>query len=136
MYSFGLVLWEIVRRTSIEGKILEAYALPYHDMVPADPTVEDMKKVVIAQQKRPFVPNRWSENSVLESVVKMIKDCWKQNAPARLSSLRVKKNLSKLMDMVKPAPSNTTLSEEYAVISDVNIHIPETYIENHTSVKA
>ena len=33
-------------------------------MVPADPTVEDMKKVVIAQQKRPFVPNRWSENSV------------------------------------------------------------------------
>lgn len=136
MYSFGLVLWEIVRRTSIEGKILEAYALPYHDMVPADPTVEDMKKVVIAQQKRPFVPNRWSENSVLESVVKMIKDCWKQNAPARLSSLRVKKNLSKLMDMVKPAPSNTALSEEYAVISDVNIHIPETFIENHTSVKA
>ena len=73
---------------------------------------------------------------VLESVVKMIKDCWKQNAPARLSSLRVKKNLSKLMDMVKPAPSNTALSEEYAVISDVNIHIPETFIENHTSVKA
>ena len=40
------------------------------------------------------------------------------------------------MDMVKPAPSNTALSEEYAVISDVNIHIPETFIENHTSVKA
>ena len=32
--------------------------------MPAEPTVEDMKKVVVEQQKRPFVPNRWSENSV------------------------------------------------------------------------
>ncbi|XP_068752319.1 activin receptor type-1-like isoform X1 [Montipora capricornis] len=135
MYSFGLVIWEIVKRTLIEGKMLEAYELPYHGMVPAEPTAEDMKKIVVSQQKRPFVPNRWSENSVLESVVKMMRDCWKQNAPARLSSLRVKKNLSKLMEMVKPAPSNTTLSQEYAIISDVNIHIPETSSENHGSVK-
>lgn len=72
---------------------------------------------------------------VLESMVKLMKDCWKQTAPARLSSLRVKKNLSKLMEMVKPAPTNTALSEEYAVISDVNIHIPETYSETHDTVK-
>ena len=73
---------------------------------------------------------------VLESMVKLMKDCWKQNAPARLSSLRVKKNLSKLMEMVKPAPSNTALSEEYgAIISDVNIHIPETCSENQATLK-
>ena len=68
---------------------------------------------------------------VLESMVKLMKDCWKQNAPARLSSLRVKKNLSKLMELVKPAPSNTALSDEFAFTSDVNIHIPESYSENH-----
>lgn len=73
---------------------------------------------------------------VLESMVKMMKDCWKQNAPARLSSLRVKKNLSKLMEMVKPAPSSTALSEEYAIISDVNIHIPETSSDKNSTVKA
>lgn len=64
-------------------------------------------------------------------MVKLMKDCWKQNAPARLSSLRVKKNLSKLMELVKPAPTNIALSDELAVISDVNIHIPESYSENH-----
>ena len=64
-------------------------------------------------------------------MVKLMKDCWKQNAPARLSSLRVKKNLSKLMELVKPAPTNTALSDEFTFISDVNIHIPESYSENH-----
>ena len=38
--------------------------MPFHDMVPGEPTLQDMKKVVVEQQKRPFVPNRWSENSV------------------------------------------------------------------------
>lgn len=33
-------------------------------MVSGEPTLQDMKKVVVEQQKRPFVPNRWSENSV------------------------------------------------------------------------
>lgn len=55
-----------------------------------------------------------------------MKDCWKQNASARLPSLRVKKTLSKLMEMVKPSPTNTSLSEKLSAFQDVNIHIPET----------
>jgi len=62
----------------------------------------------------------------LEVMGKLMKDCWKQNASARLPSLRVKKTLSKLMDMIKPPPTNTSLSEELAAFQDVNIHIPET----------
>ena len=64
----------------------------------------------------------------LEVMGKLMKDCWKQNASARLPSLRVKKTLSKLMEMLKPAPINTSLSEseESSAIQDVNIHIPET----------
>lgn len=37
-------------------------------MVPGEPTLQDMKKVVVVQQKRPFVSNRWSENSVSVSL--------------------------------------------------------------------
>lgn len=33
-------------------------------MVPSNPTYDDMKKVVSEQQKRPLVPNKWTENSV------------------------------------------------------------------------
>lgn len=65
---------------------------------------------------------------VLEVMGKLIKDCWKQNASARLPSLRVKKTLSKLMDTVKPPPTNISLSEELSAgFQDVNIHIPETF---------
>ena len=35
------------------------------------------------------------------------------------------------MELVKPAPTNTALSDEFTFISDVNIHIPESYSEKH-----
>ena len=58
VYSFGLVLWEIARRCSIGG-IFEDYQLPYYDMVPSDPSLEDMRKVVVTERHRPAIPNRW-----------------------------------------------------------------------------
>ncbi|KAL9958529.1 hypothetical protein ACROYT_G035557 [Oculina patagonica] len=127
VYSFGLVLWEITRRTFTEGIRPEQYELPYYDMVPTNPSYDEMKKIVTEQEKRPLVPNKWTENSALEIMGKLMKDCWKQNASARLPSLRVKKTLSKLMEMVKPPPTNTSLSEELSAFQDVNIHIPETF---------
>ena len=35
------------------------YQLPFYDMVPSDPTIEEMKKVVCVDQQRPSIPNRW-----------------------------------------------------------------------------
>lgn len=58
VYSFGLVLWEIARRCSISG-IFEDYQLPYYDMVPSDPSLEDMRKIVVTERHRPATPNRW-----------------------------------------------------------------------------
>ena len=39
--------------------IAEEYQLPYYDMVPSDPTLEDMRKIVCVDRHRPAVPNRW-----------------------------------------------------------------------------
>ncbi|XP_056011203.1 TGF-beta receptor type-1-like isoform X2 [Ostrea edulis] len=58
VYSFGLVLWEITRRCSVGG-IVEDYQLPFYDIVPSDPSLEDMKKVVCDDRQRPGIPNRW-----------------------------------------------------------------------------
>lgn len=44
VYAYGLVLWEIARRCNING-IYNEYQLPYHDLVPPDPTIEEMRKV-------------------------------------------------------------------------------------------
>lgn len=42
----------------------EDFQLPYYDMVPSDPSIEDMKKVVCDQNLRPNVPNQWQSCEV------------------------------------------------------------------------
>lgn len=63
IYSLGLVLWEVCMRTMSNG-IAEEYRPPFFDVVPNDPSFEDMKKVVVCDQRRPSIPNRWSSDPV------------------------------------------------------------------------
>ncbi|KAK7939496.1 hypothetical protein WMY93_002822 [Mugilogobius chulae] len=55
IYSLGLVFWELARRCAVRG-FHEEFQLPYYDMVPSDPSIEDMRKVVCEQKFRPNVP--------------------------------------------------------------------------------
>ena len=48
---------------SVPG-INEDYKPPYWDIVPADPSFEDMRKVVVVDQYRPIIPNRWTSDRV------------------------------------------------------------------------
>ncbi|CAN9516121.1 unnamed protein product [Ophioblennius macclurei] len=95
IWALGLVFWEISRRTLVNG-IVEEYRPPFFDMVPSDPSFEEMKKVVCVDQQRPSLHNRLHSHPILSAVVKIMKECWYQNPPARLTALRVKKTLSKL----------------------------------------
>jgi len=95
IYAFGLVLWELARRCNVGG-IFEDYQLPYYDMVPSDPTIEDMKKVVCTDKQRPAIPNRWQSCEALRIVSKLMKECWYHNAAARLTALRIKKTIANL----------------------------------------
>ncbi|XP_041720459.2 activin receptor type-1 isoform X1 [Coregonus clupeaformis] len=103
IWAFGLVLWEIARRTVSNG-IVEDYKPPFHDVVPSDPSFEDMKKVVCVDQQRPNIPNRWFSDPTLTSIAKLMKECWYQNPSARLTALRIKKTLTKIdnsLDKIK-----------------------------------
>ncbi|GLH01866.1 Putative mitogen-activated protein kinase kinase kinase 7-like [Gryllus bimaculatus] len=95
IYAFGLVLWEVCRRTLSSG-IAEEYKPPFYDLVPNDPSFEDMRKVVCVDQQRPNVPNRWASDTTLSGMAKLMKECWHQNPKVRLPALRVKKTLIKL----------------------------------------
>ncbi|KAL3222328.1 hypothetical protein MRX96_028429 [Rhipicephalus microplus] len=88
IYALGLVLWEIARRCNIGG-IYEDYQLPYYDLVPADPTIEEMRKVVCTDRQRPALPNRWQSCEIM-------KECWYHNSAARLTALRIKKTIANL----------------------------------------
>lgn len=103
IWALGLVLWEIARRTVSNG-IVEDYKPPFHDVVPSDPSFEDMKKVVCVDQQRPNIPNRWFSDPTLSSLAKLMKECWYQNPSARLTALRIKKTLTKIdssLDKIK-----------------------------------
>ncbi|XP_077584178.1 activin receptor type-1C isoform X2 [Stigmatopora nigra] len=62
IYSLGLVFWELARRCTVSG-LQEDFQLPYYDLVPSDPSVEDMRKVVCEQKRRPNIPNQWQSCS-------------------------------------------------------------------------
>ena len=42
----------------------EEYLMPYQNMVPMDPSFEDMKKVVVVEKKRPPFPDKWNQSEV------------------------------------------------------------------------
>lgn len=142
IYALGLVYWEVARRCNAGGKtssraerlcspetqrpsapppagIHEEYQLPYYDLVPSDPSIEEMRKVVCDQKLRPNVPNWWQSYEVLSPLNspypyfsgpdccswclqalrvmgKIMRECWYANGAARLTALRIKKTLSQL----------------------------------------
>uniref|UniRef100_A0A8C8SK97 Serine/threonine-protein kinase receptor n=1 Tax=Pelusios castaneus TaxID=367368 RepID=A0A8C8SK97_9SAUR len=95
IWAYGLVLWEITRRTVVNG-IVEEYRPPFFDVVPSDPSFEEMKKVVCTDQQTPSVPNRLHSDSILSPLAMIMKECWYQSPSARLTALRIKKTLKKL----------------------------------------
>uniref|UniRef100_W5KHX7 Serine/threonine-protein kinase receptor n=1 Tax=Astyanax mexicanus TaxID=7994 RepID=W5KHX7_ASTMX len=97
MYSFGLILWEIARRC-VSGGIVEEYQLPYHDLVPTDPSYEDMREVVCIKRQRPSFANRWTSDECLRQMGKLMTECWAHNPASRLTALRVKKTLAKMSE--------------------------------------
>ena len=47
---------------------VEEYQVPYYNMVPHDPTFEEMKKVVGVDGQRPIIPQRWANCEVSASM--------------------------------------------------------------------
>ncbi|KAJ8944930.1 hypothetical protein NQ318_013078 [Aromia moschata] len=86
VYALGLVLWEICRRTISNG-IAEDYKPPFFDVVPSDPSFEDMKKVVCLDQQRPT--SVWHGEADEGNV-------GTRTPNVRLPALRIKKTLLKL----------------------------------------
>ena len=78
----------------LAGLGAEEYQLPFYDMVPADPQIEEMRKVVCTDRARPVIPNRWHCVEGLRVMSRLMKECWYQNGAARLTALRIKKTLA------------------------------------------
>lgn len=94
IYSLALVYWEICRRTIYSDRKPLDFQLPYYDKAPDDPEIEDMKTIVCEELYRP--QKEWGDNQVLDPMWALIQECWYSNPCARLTALRIKKNLTNL----------------------------------------
>merc|ERR1739844_716697 len=65
MYAFGLVVWEVARRTLTTEKVAqcEDYQLPFHH-------------VVRVRQFRPECPPRWQASETLRTLARVVVECW------------------------------------------------------------
>lgn len=67
IYSLGLVMWEVCRRCISNGVALD-YAAPYSEWLSSstqEPSIEEMRKLVSLDQRRPPLPNRWHSDPVI-----------------------------------------------------------------------
>jgi hypothetical protein len=88
----------------------EEYQLPYFDLVTPDPSFEEVKRVVAVEKKRPSFPNRWIQSKVFDDLSKIIEQCWYHNGEARLTALRIKKNLHNIQPVDIKLKDNTSIS--------------------------
>ncbi|KAI0222788.1 Activin receptor type-1 [Lamellibrachia satsuma] len=100
IYAFGLVMWEITRRTVCCGMV-EEYQPPFWGIVPSDPSFEDMRKLVCVEQQRPVIPNRWTTDTILHQMCRLMRESWAKNPAARLTILRIKKTLAKVLESLE-----------------------------------
>ncbi|RXG73693.1 TGF-beta receptor type-1 [Armadillidium vulgare] len=95
IYALGLVYWEIARRCNT-GSGCEDFQLPYYDVVPTDPTIEEMKKVVVTDRQRPTIPNKWH-------AVEVRTKCNEQDHERMLVS-QCSSKIEQLLESKRPSP--------------------------------
>lgn len=57
---------------SLLGEMTSDYVPPFHTCVPADPSIEEMKKVVVLQKKHPVISESWLSDDVRDNRRKSI----------------------------------------------------------------
>ena len=55
----------------------DEYEMPFFDLVPSDPTIENMRHVVCEKNQRPTITNKWHDTpvSLTFSSVVQLTDC-------------------------------------------------------------
>ncbi|OQV12677.1 TGF-beta receptor type-1 [Hypsibius exemplaris] len=97
LYALGLVYWELCRRCNVQAPA-EEYQLPYYDLLPGDPAIEQVRAVVCDQHQRPPLSPQWHAHDALCLLSRVMRECWYENPMARLTALRVKKTISGLVE--------------------------------------
>lgn len=103
VYQFGLIIWEVTHRTALD--VLHPagqHMLPYGGIVPLNPTIDDMVKIVCEDQYRPPKYEKWQKYPLMKGLSDLMVECWRPKSKARMETLGVKKRLKEMFDQVNP----------------------------------
>jgi hypothetical protein len=100
IYALALVFWELATRCHVDNKVPKGeFKLPYYDLVGADPSLEEMRKIVCDDGMRPTVPGSWPTHARASQMLRVINEMWFETPASRLSAIRVKKTLTNLLNV-------------------------------------
>ncbi|CAG9858926.1 unnamed protein product [Phyllotreta striolata] len=111
IYALGLVLWEMSRRCNFMGEKSLPYEIPFNDLVSSDPSYEEMQHIVCTMKIRPEIPEIWQKNEKMKMMTKIIQEMWHDNPTVRLTALRVKKTMHKLITKTEESLNISNCSE-------------------------
>jgi serine/threonine protein kinase len=100
IYSASLTLWELFACCTING-VHHTYNLPYYNMVPLDPDINQMKECVCILNKRPELPSFWDDNDNFSSIKSIIEEGWADRPNTRPTALSILKKLQKIDTKIK-----------------------------------
>ncbi|XP_066258234.1 bone morphogenetic protein receptor type-1B-like [Euwallacea similis] len=105
IYSFSLIIWEILSRCVLDpNDLAPSYQIPYAqelEKAELDLGKKNMIEIVVTRNIRPHLRDEWKKHYLLGQVVKIVEECWTGNARARLSCLRIKKSIFKILEDAK-----------------------------------
>uniref|UniRef100_A0A914C5J5 Serine/threonine-protein kinase receptor n=1 Tax=Acrobeloides nanus TaxID=290746 RepID=A0A914C5J5_9BILA len=126
----GLILQDAKgeRVEKSDDRSIEArpYNLPYEGLVESDPSFEQMNAVVCIEKHRPTIEGEWrnGNNPVIRDLCNIMEECWSENAKSRHTSLKIKKELNKLLTSSQRI---TSVLDIYKQDSPVRIITNESY---------
>jgi serine/threonine protein kinase len=125
MYSFSLVIWELLSRLELRPNddTVGEHRPPYWEYVEGEPCVQLMREIVCVKSIRPHLDRFKSleklepvslfysksmstfkiilisylnEKKEIDQLIEIMKECWNENPNERLSSLNIKKKIKRL----------------------------------------
>jgi serine/threonine protein kinase len=107
IYSMTLVFWEVLWRTSDDPEEYtpkeaeELYAEFFEKPDKRNPTMAEMRDIVVRRKERPTIPAYLEEHKTLSQVTRRVRECWTDVPQNRLAAIRIRKYLGEIISNYK-----------------------------------
>ncbi|KAL7976445.1 hypothetical protein Chor_008394 [Crotalus horridus] len=119
MYAMGLVLWELVSRsTATDGKFqcpVDEYLLPFEEEIGQHPSLEELQEIVVHKKMRPVFKDHWLKHPGIAQLCVTIEECWDHDAEARLSAGCVEERVAQ----IRKSANGSTLDCLVSIVTSV-----------------